>query len=69
MWPPKLLNCFHTLKTWDSDNWKWEIDGNTSLNTHMTNGKICDTWKGTIKEEEDLYVNRPASEIMYRARR
>lgn len=49
------------IKTWDSMQWKQEVKGKTSLTIYCK-------WKENIKQEEDLYDNRPASEIMYRAR-
>ena len=34
----------------------------------MTSLVIYNKWKKDVKEEEDLYDNRPSSEIMYKAR-
>ena len=49
------------IKTWDSNKWKQEVKNKKSL-------KIYCKWKEDIRAEEDLYDNRPASEIMYKAR-
>ena len=34
----------------------------------MTSLVIYNKWKKDVKEEEDLYDNRPSSEIMYKSR-
>ena len=48
------------IKTWDSNKWKQEVKSKKSLSIYCK-------WKEEIKAEEDLYDNRSASEIMYKA--
>ena len=49
------------VKAWDSEKWKEEVEEKKSL-------EIYCKWKENVQQEEELYDNRPASEIMYRAR-
>ena len=54
-------NIKRKIEKWDEEQWKQEIRQKSSL-------KIYAEWKNSMKSEQYLYDNRPASVIFYRAR-